>query len=406
VGAPLALSWILLAYAAVAVIAGCAFAALRIHDDYLEVMQEERVSLRGAASALTSATQAMLYDGVGAALAAAGAIRAEGGLDRLPHQALAVALQRQLTGGTYMRSLFLADGGRFVLASRTGVLDDTQAPRYMAGLSNASEVWVGAPMADPQAPSHWVVPIARRAQTAQGVGGWAGALISFTGLEQLNRRFGNVISEQGLIGFDGTVLVSEGDRYTGRSVAQLEIFRRAVATARRGGIVTGRGAFTTATVIYAYYPLRGYPVYVIAGQDQDTVLAGWRARRRQMIAAAAFSALVLVLTAFLNHYMRALRIRERDYNTLCRQRALRRVPPRGRPVHRRQPHGGRHVRLGQRERRHRTDSLGALTRAATRRAALQRARARAHPHRRARRRQHLRVGAQARGYRRDLPRGG
>ena len=57
-------------------------------------MQEERVSLRGAAAALTSATQAMLYDGEGAALAAAGAIRAAGGLDRLSHQALAEALQR------------------------------------------------------------------------------------------------------------------------------------------------------------------------------------------------------------------------------------------------------------------------------------------------------------------------
>src|SRR6185312_13899775 len=98
VGAPLALSWILLAYAAVAVIAGCAFAALRIHDDYLEVIQEERVSLRGAAAALTSATQAMLYDGVGAALAAAAAVRAAGGLDRLSHQALAVSLQRELMG--------------------------------------------------------------------------------------------------------------------------------------------------------------------------------------------------------------------------------------------------------------------------------------------------------------------
>jgi predicted signal transduction protein with EAL and GGDEF domain len=37
-GLPLALSWALLAYAAVAVAAGTAFAALRIHADYLEVM--------------------------------------------------------------------------------------------------------------------------------------------------------------------------------------------------------------------------------------------------------------------------------------------------------------------------------------------------------------------------------
>lgn len=318
VGAPLALSWVLLAYAAVAVIAGCAFAALRIHDDYLEAMQEERVSLRGAAAAVTSATQSMLYDGEGAALAAAGAIRAAGGLDRLSHQALAEALQRQLTGGAYVRSLFLADAGRFVLASRSRVLDEASAPGYMAGLTKAAgAVWVGAPMADPDAPSHWVVPIARRTQTGPSSSGWAGTLISFSALEQLNRRFGNVASEQGLVGFDGTVLASEGDQYTGRSIAQLEIFRRAVSTARRGGIVEGRGAFTTAMVIYAYYPLRGYPVYVAVGQHRDTVLAGWRARRWQLIAAiAAFSAFILILTAFLNHYMRALRTRERDYNTL------------------------------------------------------------------------------------------
>jgi len=317
-GAPLALSWVLLAYAAVAVIAVCAFAALRIHDDYLEVMEAERVDLRGAAAALTSATQSMLYDGEGAALAAAGAIRAAGGLDRLSHQALAAALQRQLTGGAYVRSLFLADQGRFVLASRTGVFDDAKPPAYMAGMASAQDnVWVGTPMADPQAPTRWVVPIARRTQTGPAARGWAGTLISFTGLEQLNRRFGRVASEQGLIGFDGTVLASERDQYTGRSVAQLETFRRAVSTARRGGIVEGRGAFIAARVMYGYYPLKGYPVYVAVGQDRDIVLAGWRVRRRQMIAAAAaFSALILILTAFLNHYMRALRTRERDYNTL------------------------------------------------------------------------------------------
>jgi len=162
-----------------------------------------------------------------------------------------------------------------------------------------------------------VVPIARRTQTGPASVGWAGALISFSGLEQLNRRFGSVASQQGLVGFDGTVLASERDQYIGQSVAQFEIFRRAVSSARHGGIVEGHGAFIPAMVVYAYYPLRGYPIYVVVGQERDKVLAGWRVRRGQMIAAtAAFSALILILTAFLNHYMRALRTRERDYNTL------------------------------------------------------------------------------------------
>ena len=56
-GVPLALSWALLAYAAVAVAAGSAFAALRIHADYLQVMQDEAENLRGVTAALTSAAQ-------------------------------------------------------------------------------------------------------------------------------------------------------------------------------------------------------------------------------------------------------------------------------------------------------------------------------------------------------------
>lgn len=316
-GAPLALSWVLLAYAVVAVAAGSAFAALRIHDDYLEVIRDEHEGLQGVTAALTSAAQAMLDHGLGAAMAGASAVRAAGGLDRMALAALGPALQRQLTGGSYVRSLFLADAGRFVLVSRTGVLDRASAPSYLAGMATGGAVWVGAPMGDPEDPHRWVVPIAQREQTGPGSSGWAGALISFAGLEQLHRRFGAVVSQQGLVAFDGTVLASTGDQYTGRSIAQNPLFRRSVTVEPHGGLAVGRGAFTGGTMIYAYYPLRGYPIHVVAGQDRDTVLAGWRTRRRQMIGAtAAFSALVLILTAFLNHYMRALRTRERDYNTL------------------------------------------------------------------------------------------
>lgn len=316
-GTPLALSWVLLAYAAVAVAAASAFAALRIHDDYLQVIQDERDSLRSVTAALTSATQAMLDHGLGAALAGASAVRAAGGLDRLTRPALGSALQRQLTGGSYLRFIFLEDGGRFVLAGRKRVLDAASAPGYLSRMGAAADVWVGVPLPDPEDPARWVVPIARRAQTGRGSSGWAGALLSFTGLEQLNHRFGDVVTEQGLVGFDGTILASVGNLTTGRSIAQNELFRRAIAGGRRGGILEGRDAFTPETVMVAYYPVRGYPIHVVAGQYLDVVLASWRSLRRQMVAAtAAFCALILVLTAFLNHYMHALRTRERDYNTL------------------------------------------------------------------------------------------
>ncbi len=316
-GAPLALSWVLLAYAAVAVVAGSAFAAIRIHDDYLQVMQEERESLSGETAALASATQTMLDHGLGAALAGASEVRAEGGLDHVPLLALGLVLQRQLAGGAYVRSLFLEDPGRFALASRTHVLDGASAPAYLTPTTTAGNVWVGVPVHDPENPARWVVPIARRAPTGPDSIGWAGALMSFAGLEQLNRRAGRVASQQGLLRADGIILASVGDRRTGDDVGQSQLFHLGAATGPRGGIITGRAEFTPGMMIYAFFPLRGDSMYVTAGQSRDEVLAGWRARRRQLIAATtAFSALVLILTAFLSHYMRALRIRERDYNTL------------------------------------------------------------------------------------------
>ena len=316
-GVPLALSWALLAYAAVAVAAGSAFAALRIHADYLQVMQDEAESLRGVTAALTSAALAMLDDGLGAARAALNEVRSGGGLDHLSGGAVGWALQRHLTGGAYVRSLFLVDGGHFVLASRTRVLDGANAPGYLAGLATADDVWVGDPMRDPEDPAGWLVPVARRVQMGPGSSGWAGALISFAGLEQLRQRFGGVVSEQGLVGYDGTILASVENRYNGRSVSHSELFRQGVATGQSGGIAQGQGEFTHKNMISAYFPLLGYPVLVVAGQSQDRVLAGWRARRAQLIAATAgFSALILILTAVLNHYMSALRTRERDYNTL------------------------------------------------------------------------------------------
>jgi PAS domain S-box-containing protein len=319
-GAPTALSWVLLAYAAVAVAAGTAFAALRIHADYMEVMRQEADGLRGVAAALTSATQAMVDDGMGDALAVASEARVGGGLDGLPSGALDSALQRQLTGRDHVRSLFVEDSGRFVLVSRKRIIDGRSAPAYLSGLSAAGARWVGAPLHDPDDSSHWVVPIARRVRTGPGTSGWAGVLLSFAELAQVNRRFGNQVSELGLVSADGTILANVGNRtldlYTGRNVSRNELFRHAVATGR-GGIVAGFGPITGMPMIYAYYPLRDFPIYVTAGQSRDAVLAGWRARRRQMIAAtAAFSALVLILTAFLGHYMRALRTRERDYSAL------------------------------------------------------------------------------------------
>jgi PAS domain S-box-containing protein len=94
------------------------------------------------------------------------------------------------------------------------------------------------------------------------------------------------------------------------------LFRRAIAQGH-AGTVEGFGPAIKKDMIYAYDLMNDYPVYVIAGQTRDAGLAPWRDRRRMSIAATAgFSALVLVMTAILNHYMLTLRRREHHDLTL------------------------------------------------------------------------------------------
>ena len=94
------------------------------------------------------------------------------------------------------------------------------------------------------------------------------------------------------------------------------MFRRAISQGH-AGVVEGYGPVIKKQMIYAYDLVSGYPIYLIAGQSQDAALAPWRERRRMSIAAtAAFSALVLAMTALLNHYILTLRRREHHYRTL------------------------------------------------------------------------------------------
>jgi PAS domain S-box-containing protein len=301
-----------------------AYATLHISSDKTQTLDVERNRLRGVTAALKADTLAMVNDGVGAAVAGANGLGAIGGLDRASDAQLATALQKQLTGGDYVRFLFIADKGRFAIASRHQTSNNLVAPAWMSALDSApsADTWVGKPMADPERPGELVIPIARRADTGETSSGWAGALFSFDGFDQLFHQFGDQVLIMGLIASDGTILVrapkiARRDVGAGLNIASNDLFRRAIAAGAASGIVEGYGPVIKMDVIYAYDLLNGYPLYTVAGQSVDRVLSMWRERRRATIAGAtAFSALVLVMTALLNHYMTALRRREHHYRTL------------------------------------------------------------------------------------------
>ncbi len=319
---PPALNWALLAYAVVAIAIGWAYVASRIHTDYVQTLEAERNRLRGVGATLQSATQAMFNDGVGAAVAGANELQSAGGISRASAAELSSTLQKQLTGGEYVRFLFLASNERFALASRANTSESPAPPDWLttnrAGSSNS---WLGKPMIDPERPGKLVIPVAQRLVSGAGRTAWAGSLISFDGFDELYAQFRDQILTLGLIAADGTILVrvpkvGGRDVSAGDSVASNEVFQRALA-AGNAGIIEGYGSVAKVDVIYAYDLINGYPVYIIAGQARDAALAPWRERRQMSIGAtAAFTALMLVMTAILNHYVYTLRRREHHYRTL------------------------------------------------------------------------------------------
>jgi PAS domain S-box-containing protein len=320
---PPALNWILLAYAVVAVTIGWAYAASRSHADYEQTLETERNKLRGVTAALQAGTSAMLNGGVGAAVAGANELQSGGGLIRASRAQIMETLQKQLTGGSYVRFLFLTDGTRFALASRGGASGGLLAPAWLtvAGVPGSKSAWVGAPIADPDRPNDLLIPVAQRVAWGEGLTLWAGALFSFDGFDELYRQFSNQVATIGLIAAEGTILVRAPKTRrdagaVGVNVGSNELFRRAIAQGH-AGVVEGYGPIIKKQMIYGYDLVNGYPIYLIAGQSQDAALAPWRERRRMSIATtAAFSALVLAMTALLNHYILTLRRREHHYRTL------------------------------------------------------------------------------------------
>jgi len=316
-------NWAVLVYAVLAVTIGGAYAALWIGSDYERTLQSGQARLRSVTAALQSATVAMLNDGVGAAVAAADEAPAMASPDTRVRSRVAAMLQDHLTGGDYVRALFLTDGTHFALAGRSRVIDVTSTPAWLTAtrVPPAGRTWVGAPMTDPEDPHRLVIPIARRAARGRDSVIWAGALFSFEGFDQLFQQFGGEVGLVGLIAADGTVLRAASTlaplaAVTGQSMRENALFRRSIANGPRG-IAEGYGQYLRRDMIYAYDLVSGYPLYVVTGQARDLMFAGWQERRRISIATAtAFGAFVLITTAFLSHYMRALRNRERDYRAL------------------------------------------------------------------------------------------
>ncbi|MGB6450861.1 MAG: PAS domain-containing sensor histidine kinase, partial [Steroidobacteraceae bacterium] len=295
---PAFITWALIAYVAASCAGVWAYSALRIVISYHATVQTARVRMTKMSAYVDAQIAAMLDDGVGASLTALSDTERAGKAPVSDAQ-LTDALRRGLTGGLYVRSLFLATPARFVRVGRAGTSrSDDHPPSWLepALLTRTRAAWIGAPMKDPDGTGRTVIPVARSAGTsARGVrDAWAGALFDFGGL--------GGFYEPSLQLPSVTLLTGNGTPIAGTPPSQWH--------PARGDIV-------------AYGPVPGYPMSVAALERREVALAPWYQQLRDTLPLTAALTLLLIGTAWMfNHFIRTLGRRELHYRTLFNNAAF------------------------------------------------------------------------------------
>ncbi len=321
--------WALIVYAVILCAGIWGLAAQSIERDHRSTIQLERERLRSVSGTLEAQVEAMLGDGVGAALAAVNELEKRHDVAASEAQ-YSQTLADMLTGGAYVRSLFLVNAQGYVRVGRFETTDRAAvAPAWLKpALTLPSDAWVGGPISDPDNPSEPVVPIARRVLHGTLQGTWAGALIAFRRLESVYRP-----SESGgglgLIGDDGTALMlvlSGGDAQAraaeGGNISHYELFQRALV-GPDSGVLEGNGMLIGKPIIAAYNRVAGYPIKAFASGRLAETLAPWYGRLWWTgLLSGIATILVIATTWMLSHFMRALRRRELHYRTLFNNAAF------------------------------------------------------------------------------------
>ena len=315
---PLVLGRTLLIYALALLLAGWGFEVWQIRSDRAAALQATRDDLATMASSLTNELSAMIYDGVGAAMAAANELSARAGETPTRTQQ-SQTLGNMLTGGDYVREVFIATPASYVAAARVEPNSGAQgAPAWSTELftHQTAESFVGPP-ARTQDDADAVIPIAHRVAPLRGEPRWAGALFALESLHRLYSRLPTQSAGLLLVSTDGIVLMrtpsNPDDHFVGRSIANSEPFGEARDSPHPLTILEGRNALTGVPRLFAVAKVPNYPILAAAGRDIDVALRPWWDRTLRSIQAAAVSSLAwMLLTIGLYAVLR------RHYNSLCR----------------------------------------------------------------------------------------
>lgn len=313
----------LFAFAAIAL--GWVYALWHIYSDREQTLAAARQQLLTVGAALNVHTEALLADGIGAAQAAAAQAVALG-TGTQPDQ-VAETIRRELTGGDYVRALFVLNDQGIAIAGRSGYHFSSAAlPTWLQQIraDPDAQTFVGQPMLHPGNLREHIIPIARRITLPDGSWLWVGA---WFGVDALHHRYLSLTGQDGvivLVGPGPTVLVrastgtAHGDAAPTGTRPTNVYPRQTNVVGLAPVIVEGVSPSNHQRMVYSVSrPTQEFVLYVAAGRTRASILAAWRYRSGVMLGVVLGSTvLLLLLLLLLQRFIAELNRREIRFRKL------------------------------------------------------------------------------------------
>ena len=314
----------LLIYAAALLASGWGYGLWQIYVDRGITLESSENQLTLSATAFSNHVTAMINDGVGAAIAGTNQLRTADAARQITNEEMAAVLARMLTGGEYVRTLFIGTPTRYAAAHRGQRRETNSRPPFLTDLlATTDKTWVGKPLNVEQGDANVVIPIAERVGDLNGEPTWAGAMLSFSSLDALYRTLPVEHSGLALSHRGGTLLVRVPTlpdfKFAGTDISK---FPSTAEYLRQppGDLVSyvAPDPFTGNPRQFVVRRMDNFPIRTTASRDVENSLLGWRLRTRNSLlmlgaGSIALIALTISLTVVLQRRFEAVQRSEERF---------------------------------------------------------------------------------------------
>ncbi len=292
----------LLGYAVVVLALGWGFAIRQIRTDRELTLEASNNQLTMTATTLAKQVEAMIFDGVGAAVAGANEVEARDHQRQLTPSEISAVLMRMLTGGDYVDTLFIVTPSMFATVQRDSSTIAIRPAWINDLLATNGDAWVGKPLNTERGDKFVLIPIARRVSNLRGETTWAGALFSVSSLDATYHSLPIEHSGVSLVAEtkDSTMLVrlpiDAAHNFAGTDLRNVEAHKRYIAlpqhvltTLEAPDVLTGK------LRQFAARRIESYPMVAVASRNIEDSLIDWRERTSASLWMFAIASVVLMV---------------------------------------------------------------------------------------------------------------